>query len=77
MEANDKMQDKISNIPITEVTSSIMLFSVLLVKCKDVRTMRQKPNKLAEVPRIWWDVLVGNGSLFGGKLINWNYGCSH
>jgi hypothetical protein len=53
MEAKDKMQDKISNIPITEVTSSMMLFSVLLVKCRDVKTMRQKPNKLAEVPRIW------------------------
>jgi hypothetical protein len=42
---------------MTEAASSIILEADLSVMCNDVITKRQKPSKLADVPRICLDVL--------------------
>jgi len=52
MEANEKMQEKVSNIATQEVNSSMMCVSVLLAMCSDVITKRQNPNRFADVFRI-------------------------
>ena len=39
-------------------TSSTIEFEVAELKCKDVMTMRQNPNKLAAVGRICCEVLL-------------------
>ena len=51
------MQEKVSNNAITEVNSSSILVSALLVIWKDVITKRQKPNRFAEVLNICCEVV--------------------
>ena len=58
-EIKEKIQAAASNKEITEVISSIKLFSCWLVKCKDVITTRHKPNKVEAVFKMCWEVMFG------------------
>lgn len=48
-EIKERKQEIISRIAITEVNSSILVISLLLLMCKEVMTTRQNPSKLAAV----------------------------
>jgi len=56
-EANEKKQEEISDIAITDVNSSIRLDAALSLTCNEVITKRQKPKRVADVFKICWDVL--------------------
>ena len=64
IDANEKMQEKVSNIATQEVNSSMMCISDLLEICNDVITKRQNPKRFAEVFRICCEVLFAILSLF-------------
>jgi hypothetical protein len=59
MEAKDSKQDNDSSSATMDENSSMMLVAAVLVTCRLVTTMRQKPNRLAAVLSICWDVLLG------------------
>lgn len=58
METNEKIQEAVKNRAITDVSSSITWVSILLLMWSEVITKRQNPRRLADVPRIWGDVLL-------------------
>ena len=49
IDKNEKKQEKDKRAATTEVNSSMILASVLLARCKEVITKRQKPKRFAEV----------------------------
>lgn len=61
MEINENIQDIESMIAMIDVSSSIMLFSALLLICNEVNTKRQNPRRFAAVFRICGEVLFAIG----------------
>ena len=57
-EKKEKIQEIESNNATTEVNSSMILVADLSDTCKEVITKRQKPSRLAEVPKIWDEVFL-------------------
>ncbi len=57
MEIKEKIDEIVNINAIIDVNSSMRVFSVLFVICKEVMINRQKPNKLEDVPRICCEVL--------------------
>ncbi|MCU7550704.1 hypothetical protein OCK74_16420 [Chitinophagaceae bacterium LB-8] len=58
IEMNEKVEERVSSKAIREVNSSMIVFAVLLVKCNDVRTIKQNPSKFAAVPKMCGEVLL-------------------
>ena len=52
MEINEKTDETVKSNAISDVNSSIRLFCVLFVRCRDVMMKRQNPSRLADVPSI-------------------------
>jgi len=57
IETKEKKHDNAKSNAMIEAASSIILEADFSVTCMDVITKRQKPSKLAEVPRICLEVL--------------------
>ena len=57
MEKNEKKQERVSSRATTDVNSSILLDSILVLICNEVITKRQNPNRFADVFKICWEVL--------------------
>ena len=57
IEMNEKIQEKVSNTPTTDVNSSMKWVSVMLAICNEVITKRQKPRRFAEELRMCCEVL--------------------
>jgi hypothetical protein len=55
-EKKEKKQENVRNKATTEVNSSIILVSVLLVTCKEVITIRQNPRRFTDVLKMCSDV---------------------
>jgi frataxin-like iron-binding protein CyaY len=53
----ENTDEMISNMAITDVNSSIRLVSFAFERCSAVIINKQKPSKLAEVPKMCCDVL--------------------
>ena len=58
MDIKENIQDIESMIAMIEVSSSMMLFSALLLICNDVKTKRQNPSRFAAVFKMWGEVLL-------------------
>ena len=57
IDEKEKKQEEASNMPITDVNSSIKLVAALSLTCREVITKRQNPRRLADVLRMCFDVL--------------------
>ena len=57
MEKNEKKQERVSRRATTDVNSSILLDSILVLICNEVITKRQNPKRFADVFKICWEVL--------------------
>jgi hypothetical protein len=57
MEKKEKKLEKARSIAISEVNSSMMLDSVVLLICNEVITTRQNPRRLADVFSICCEVV--------------------
>jgi len=57
MEKKEKKQEKVSRRATTDVNSSILLDSILVLICNEVITKRQNPKRFADVFKICWEVL--------------------
>jgi hypothetical protein len=58
IETNEKTEEIISNIAMTEVNSSIKLVSLASDRCSAVIINRQNPSKFADVLKMCCDVLL-------------------
>jgi len=57
MEKNEKKQERVSSRATTDVNSSILLDSILVLIRNEVITKRQNPKRFADVFKICWEVL--------------------
>jgi hypothetical protein len=57
IEINERIQEKVKSIAITEVISSMIVLAASLVIRSEVITKRQNPRRFADVFRICWEVL--------------------
>jgi len=57
MEKNEKKQERVSSSATTDVNSSILLDSILVLIRNEVITKRQNPKRFADVFKICWEVL--------------------
>ena len=68
MEIKENAVEIVSNNAITEVNSSNKVLSALFVICKDVITIKQKPNKFEDVFNICCEVLFAIVRLYHVSL---------
>ncbi len=64
IEINENTHETLRSNAIRDVSSSIRLFSDLLVKCSDETMIRQKPSRLAAVFKMCCEVLFAKIGLF-------------
>jgi hypothetical protein len=72
IEINDKTDEMVKIRATIDVNSSINEFSDLLVKCKEVIMNKQKPSRLAAVPKMCCDVLFAIFYVFLNRNNNTN-----